>query len=73
MSKAAVDQRMGDPSLRSFIPNAFLGKGTARAISALPVTAVCECVCVCGVRDKYSLGKDSVTALLYFLNSEEEF
>lgn len=71
MSKAAVDQRMGDLSLRSFIPNAFLEKGTARAISALPVAAVC--VCVCGVRDKYSLGKDSVTALLYFLNSEEEF
>lgn len=46
MSKAAVDQRMGDLSLRSFIPNAFLEKGTARAISALPVAAVCVCVCV---------------------------
>lgn len=49
MSKAAVDQRMGDLSLRSFIPNAFLEKGTARAISALPVAAVCVCVCVCVV------------------------
>lgn len=47
MSKAAADQRMGDQSLHSFIPAASLGMGTARAISALPVPAVCGCVLVC--------------------------